>query len=62
MEEYRKLEIDLPRQPVSKQRWWLVAGWLLAMIILFLTAYAYLEHRKLPVSLEQQKEINFRSK
>jgi hypothetical protein len=58
MEEYRKLEIDLPRQPVSEQRWWLVAGLLLAFAILLFTAYAYIEH----VSLDQQKENSFRSR
>jgi hypothetical protein len=39
--EFRKLDIDLPTQPVKNQFPWLVAGWLLVLAILSLAAYAY---------------------
>ncbi len=37
----RKLDIDLPRQRLIDQRPWLLAGLLLAFIILLTIAYAY---------------------
>ena len=42
--KFRKLQIDLPRQPVVNQRPWLIAGLLLVFIILLIAAcnyYAY---------------------
>ncbi len=39
--EFRKLDIDLPTQPVRNQLPWLVAGWLFVFAILFLAACAY---------------------
>ncbi|MDQ3683493.1 MAG: hypothetical protein M3352_10560 [Bacteroidota bacterium] len=39
--EFRKLEIDLPTQPVRNQRPWLVAGWLFVITILLIAAAAY---------------------
>jgi hypothetical protein len=59
--EFRKLDIDLPRQPVSNQRSWLIAGWLLAFAILLIAAYAYLDHKKHSVLPDQQKENDFKA-
>lgn len=39
--KFHKLGIDLPRQRLVNQRPWLVAGLLLASIILMAIAYAY---------------------
>jgi len=39
--EFRKLGIDLPTQPLIKQRPWLVAGWLFVLAIFSFAAYAY---------------------
>ena len=41
--KFRKLDIDLPRQPLYNQRSWLVVGLLFAFVILLMTAYAYFE-------------------
>jgi hypothetical protein len=54
--EYRKLDIDLPRQPLSGQRGWLIAGLFLALGILIITAYEYLEHKKDTVTIEQHMD------
>lgn len=40
-ENIRKLPINLPRQPLYNQRPWLIAGLLLALIILFIAIYSY---------------------
>jgi hypothetical protein len=42
--EFRKLDIDLPTQPIIKQSPWLVAGWLFVISIFLLAAYAYLSY------------------
>lgn len=39
--KFHKLDVDLPHQPLVNQRPWLVAGLLLASIILIAIAYAY---------------------
>ncbi len=44
--QFRKLSIDLPRQPVYDQRPWLWAGIAFAVSILLLIAGAYIQHRK----------------
>jgi hypothetical protein len=46
-QRYRKLNINLRRQPLSNQRIWFVAGLLLAFAILLYAAYVYLEHKKM---------------
>jgi hypothetical protein len=43
--KFQKLDIDLPKQPLSDQRIWMVAGWLLALMIIVFTLYAYLDYR-----------------
>jgi hypothetical protein len=55
-QEYRKLDIDLPRQPLPRQRGWLIAGLILAFGILIMTAYEYIEHKRFAASPEQHKE------
>ncbi len=55
-QEFRKLNIDLPRQPVSDQRPWLASGLLLGFIILLMSAYAYFKNLKKEDSARQQKE------
>jgi hypothetical protein len=39
---FRKLDMDLPRQPLSNQKMWFVAGLLLASSIMFLAVFEYL--------------------
>jgi hypothetical protein len=39
--EYKKLDVELPKQPIAKQRPWLLAGLLFAFIILLVAAIAY---------------------
>lgn len=43
--KFQKLDIDLPRQPLSDQKVWMVAGWLLAAFIILITLYSYLDYR-----------------
>ncbi|SHE86703.1 hypothetical protein SAMN05444008_103199 [Cnuella takakiae] len=45
-EDFRKLEIDLPRQPVVNQKSWAKAGWVLLLLVLLLMALAYLFRRQ----------------
>ncbi len=40
-EKIRRLTINLPRQPLSNQRSWLIAGLLLVLIILLIAIYSY---------------------
>ena len=44
-QKFQKLDVDLPRQPLSDQRAWLVAGLLFAVLILLFTVYSYLDYR-----------------
>ena len=44
--EFRKLPINLPRQPVVNQRPWLIAGFLLVLIILLMAACSYYAYKK----------------
>ncbi len=57
---FRKLNLDLPRQPLVNERPWLAAGLLLAFIILLMSAYAYFENMKEGDSPVQQKENSFK--
>jgi hypothetical protein len=52
---FRKLDINLPRQPVRDQRPWFVAGILLAFIILIVTGYAYVRYNNI-ASINQAKQ------
>jgi hypothetical protein len=45
-QQFRKLNINLPRQPLSDQRIWMVAGWLLAAIIIVIVAISYIDYLK----------------
>jgi hypothetical protein len=42
--KFQKLDIDLPKQPLSDQRIWMIAGWLLALMIILFTLYAYFDY------------------
>jgi hypothetical protein len=42
-EKIRKLNINLPQKPIYNQRPWLIAGLLLAVIILMIAIYSYFE-------------------
>ncbi len=44
--KFRKLQADLPRQPVVNQRPWLIAGLLLVFIILLIAACNYYVYKK----------------
>jgi hypothetical protein len=41
-QQFRKLNVDLPRQPLSDERIWAIAGWILAAIIVIVTAISYI--------------------
>jgi len=56
--EFRKLRIHLPRQPLTPQRPWLIAGFLLVFIILLIAAYGYFSEKKRSAVPERQKKIS----
>jgi hypothetical protein len=41
MDSFRKLDVDLPRQPLVNERPFMIAGWVLALVILFAIALGY---------------------
>jgi hypothetical protein len=43
--KFRKLKIDLQRKPVVNQRPWIIAGWLLVMIVLLFAAWSYFSNK-----------------
>lgn len=61
-QKFRKLDIDLPRQPLFDQRPWMVAGLILAVVILLMCAYAYFHNVNEQGSAEQQEQNSFKRK
>lgn len=57
---FRKLNINLPKQPSVDERPWLAVGLLLAFIILLMSAYAYFDNLKEGTTPGQQKENSFK--
>ena len=55
-QKFQKLDIDLPRQPLSDQKVWTVAGWLLALLIILLTLYTYIDYRSDGRSFQEMNE------
>lgn len=53
---FRRLRVELPRQPVVDQRPWLAAGVLAAFIILLMCVCAYYYGAKEKTSSRQQNE------
>jgi len=53
--EYRKLRMHLRRQPLTRQRPWLIAGFVLVLIILLIAAYGYFSDKKHSEVPERQK-------
>ncbi len=43
--KFRKLNIDLPQEPKTNDRLWLIAGLLFAFDFVIIAAYAYLQHK-----------------
>lgn len=44
--KYKKLTVDLPRQPLVNQRPWSIAGWVLAIVFLLAAVYTYFHEAK----------------
>ena len=55
-QKFQKLDIDLPRQSLSDQKVWTVAGWLLALLIILLTLYTYIDYRNDGRSFQEMNE------
>jgi hypothetical protein len=53
-DEFRKLRVHLPRQPLVNQRPWWIAGLLLALVILLVVAWSYYTHKK-PLLLPEKQ-------
>jgi hypothetical protein len=60
--KFQKLDIDLPKQPLSDQRIWMVAGWLLALVIIVFTLYAYLDYRNDDGSFQPSNEQIYKTR
>jgi hypothetical protein len=43
--KFRKLNIDLPLEPIANDRPWFIAGLLGAFAFLIFVAYAFLKHK-----------------
>jgi hypothetical protein len=43
--KFRKLNIDIPRDPVTNVRPWSIAGWLFAIAFIIFTAYTFLKYK-----------------
>lgn len=57
-QKFKKLGVDLPRQPLSDQRVWQVAGLLFAILFLLFTLFAYLDYRNEPSSFQPMNVNN----
>jgi len=55
---YRKLRMHVSRQPLSRQRPWLIAGLVLVFIVLLIAAYGYLTNKTGAAFRDRQKKIN----
>ncbi len=52
---YRKLRMHVPRQPLSPQRPWLIAGFVLVFILLIIAAYGYFTDKTRTATPNRQK-------
>ena len=43
--KFRKLNIDLPVEPITNDRPWALAGLLFAFVFVMIVAYAFLKHK-----------------
>ena len=50
--------MHLPRQPLARQRPWLIAGFVLVLIIVLIAAYGYMSDKKRSEGTERQKKIS----
>ena len=57
--EYRKLGMHVPKQPLSRQRPWLIAGFILVFIVLLIAAYGYFTEKSRASFRARQKKINY---
>jgi len=55
---YRKLGMHVPRQRLSRQQPWLIAGFILVFIVLLIAAYGYFTDKRRPAFRDRQKKIN----
>ena len=42
--QFRKLNVDLPRQPLADQKVWAVIGWVLAAIVILIMIVSYINY------------------
>lgn len=45
--KFRKLNIELPVEQITKEGPWLIAGWLFAIAFVIIAAFAFLQHKKI---------------
>jgi len=43
--KFRKLDIELPIEPITNDRPWAIAGMLCALAFVMIVAYAFLKHK-----------------
>ncbi len=58
-ENFRKLHVRLPRQPLVNQRPWWIAGLVLTFIILLFAAWSYYSYTKPKALPDEQIKINY---
>ena len=59
-QKFQKLNIDLPKQPLSDQKAWMVAGWLIAALVILIAVYSYFNYKNDGgASAEQTTESSF---
>ena len=55
---YRKLQMHIPRQRLSRQQPWLIAGFLLVFIVLLIAVYGYFTDKTRSAFRDRRKKIN----
>ncbi|WP_297815480.1 hypothetical protein [Segetibacter sp.] len=44
--EFRKLNVELPLEPITNDRPWSIAGWFIACAFFIVVAYAFLKYKE----------------
>ncbi|GEM_PF-2216252 len=46
--QFRKLNIDLPKEPLSNQRPWMIAGVMIVLLFVWFVLHSYLKQEEMP--------------
>jgi len=53
-QKFQKLNIDLPRQPLSDQKVWMATGWLIVVFVILIAVYNYLGYKNNDEAFDEQ--------